>query len=104
MLILTRNIGETIRIGDDIEISVADVRGGAVRLSIKAPREVRVFREEVYQRVQSANEVAAQVAANVSGALAAAAVAQPAATQTVPVPAASQDAPDDAPTGERDER
>lgn len=72
MLVLTRNTGESIRIGDDIEISVAEVRGGSVRLSIKAPRDVRIYREEVYQRVALAETVAAQVTADAFGALAAA--------------------------------
>ena len=48
MLTLTRSVGETIRIGDDIEVHVVEVRGGTVRLGFKAPREVTIHREEVY--------------------------------------------------------
>jgi carbon storage regulator len=53
MLILTRRIGETIVIGDNlVRVSVCDVRGNQVRLSIEAPREVTVDREEIYLRKQ----------------------------------------------------
>ncbi len=51
MLTLTRSVGETIRIGDDIEVHVVEVRGGTVRLGFKAPREVTIHREEVYRLV-----------------------------------------------------
>jgi len=52
MLILTRKEGESLRLGDDIVVTVVGVKGGAVRLGIKAPRELAVHREEVYERVQ----------------------------------------------------
>ncbi len=51
MLILTRKNGETIRIGDDIEVTVLAVTGNQVRIGIDAPQEVPVHREEVYQRI-----------------------------------------------------
>ncbi|MEJ2631154.1 MAG: carbon storage regulator CsrA [Acidihalobacter sp.] len=51
MLILTRRVGETLIIGDDIAITVLGVKGNQVRLGIKAPRDVTVHREEVYQRI-----------------------------------------------------
>jgi carbon storage regulator len=55
MLILTRRIGETIVIGDNlVRVSVCEVRGNQVRLSVKAPREVVVDREEVYLKKQLA--------------------------------------------------
>ena len=54
MLTLTRSVGETIRIGDDIEIHVVEVRGGTVRLGFKAPREVAIHREEVYRQIAEA--------------------------------------------------
>lgn len=72
MLTLTRNVGETIIIGDNIEVTVAEVRGNTVRLSINAPREIRILREEVRQRIQLAEQIAAAVAANIDAALAAA--------------------------------
>jgi carbon storage regulator len=53
MLILTRKPGETIRINDDISITVLGVSGQQVRLGIEAPKEVAVHREEIYQRIQA---------------------------------------------------
>lgn len=51
MLILTRRIGETIKIGDDISITILEVQGNQVRLGILAPREIAVHREEIYQKI-----------------------------------------------------
>lgn len=72
MLTLTRTVGETIIIGTDIKIAVADVRGNTVRLSIDAPREIKILREEVHLRIQQAEQIAAQVAAEAVAAIAAA--------------------------------
>lgn len=52
MLILTRSTGKTIRIGDDIEIVILQVRGNQVRVGVTAPAHITVHREEVYQRIQ----------------------------------------------------
>ncbi len=51
MLILTRRVGETVRIGDDVSITVLGVKGNQVRIGIDAPREVAVHREEIYQKI-----------------------------------------------------
>jgi carbon storage regulator len=59
VLILTRRVGENVIVGDDIVISVIEVRGEAVRIGIQAPRSVTVHREEVYRELQRANEQAA---------------------------------------------
>jgi carbon storage regulator len=59
VLILTRRVGENVIVGDDIVISVIEVRGDAVRIGIQAPRSVTVHREEVYLELQRANEQAA---------------------------------------------
>ena len=52
MLVLTRKIGEVIRINDDITITVLAVKNNQVRMGVDAPKEVQVHREEVYQRIQ----------------------------------------------------
>jgi carbon storage regulator len=55
MLILTRYSGETVKIGDDIDVTVLGFTGNQIKIGIKAPREVAVHREEVYQRIQQEN-------------------------------------------------
>ena len=62
MLILTRRIGESVVIGDDIILTIVEVRGDSVRLGIDAPRSVDVHREEVYRELQAANQRAASPA------------------------------------------
>lgn len=52
MLILTRRIGESVIVGDNISISVLGVKGSQVRLGIEAPKDISVHREEIYQRIQ----------------------------------------------------
>ena len=52
MLILTRRVGETLMIGDDISVTVLGVKGNQVRLGVNAPRDVSVHREEIYARIQ----------------------------------------------------
>jgi carbon storage regulator len=59
VLILTRRVGENVIVGDDITISVIEVRGDAVRIGIQAPQSVTVHREEVYRELQRANQAAA---------------------------------------------
>lgn len=53
MLVLTRAIGESFRIGDDVEILVADANGVAVKLGVEAPRHIKVNRKEVHERIAS---------------------------------------------------
>ena len=59
MLVLTRKIGESIRIGDDIKITVVEVDGNSVKFGIEAPRSVAVHREEIYQKILEENKQAA---------------------------------------------
>jgi len=53
MLILTRRTGETLRIGDDVKITVLGVKGNQVRIGIDAPKYIEAHREEIYQRIQN---------------------------------------------------
>lgn len=59
MLILTRKVGETIAIGDDIKIQVIEIKGRQVRLGIQAPSDTVVHREEIFQRIQEQNRQSA---------------------------------------------
>lgn len=60
MLILTRKLGESITIGDDIKITLLDIKGKYIRIGIEAPRDVAVHRQEVYQLIQEQNIEASQ--------------------------------------------
>jgi carbon storage regulator len=62
MLVLTRKLGEVIKIGDRIKVVVVSVEGGSVKLGIEAPDEIPVHREEVYEKIASENkEASAQI-------------------------------------------
>ena len=61
MLVLSRQRDETIMIGDEIEVTVVDIRGDKVRLGISAPKEIAVHRKEVYEAIKRENRAAAQV-------------------------------------------
>jgi carbon storage regulator len=73
MLVLTRRIGERLRIGPDIEVVVLDIRGREVRIGVTAPASVPIHREEIYLRIQDANRAAALSRPDVAAALAQAA-------------------------------
>lgn len=62
MLVLTRKLGESIAIDDHIKIVVVQIKGKQVRLGIKAPKETKIHREEVYQAIQEQNQMAASMA------------------------------------------
>jgi carbon storage regulator len=62
MLVLTRKLGESIAIDDHIKIVVVQIKGKQVRLGIKAPKETKIHREEVYQAIQEQNQIASHAA------------------------------------------
>jgi carbon storage regulator len=62
MLILSRRLGESVTIGDDIVVTVVGISGNQIRLGINAPKAVRVLREEIYKTIQKENQSAATAA------------------------------------------
>ncbi|MCD6526717.1 MAG: carbon storage regulator CsrA [Desulfuromonas sp.] len=58
MLVLTRKVGEGIIIGDDIKLTIVEIKGGTIRLGIDAPRSKKIYRQEVYDRIQEQNRAA----------------------------------------------
>jgi len=61
MLILTRKQGESVAIGDEIQVTVVEIQGKQVKLGVRAPREVAVHRQEIYEKIQQENIRASQV-------------------------------------------
>jgi carbon storage regulator len=64
VLVLSRRVNQSIKIGDDIEIMIIEVRGDQVRVGVNAPRDVTVHRKEVYLQIQQENVKAASASAN----------------------------------------
>jgi carbon storage regulator len=60
MLILSRKVNEKIMIGDDVSISVIEIRGDQVRIGVDAPKKVKVFRQEVFDAIKAENKAAAE--------------------------------------------
>ena len=60
MLILSRKVNEKIMIGDDITISIIEVRGDQVRIGVDAPRSIKVFRQEVFDAIKAENKAASE--------------------------------------------
>ena len=60
MLVLTRKPGEGILIGDDVSIKIIEVKGGTIRIGIDAPRDKKIYRQEIYERIVEENRNAAQ--------------------------------------------
>lgn len=95
MLVLTRRTGERVLIGDDIEVTVLEVKGDSVRLGIQAPRETRIQRAEIVAAVENENRSAAQAGADQQQALLAALAGRRTAAKTP--------APEGAPAAAHDE-
>ena len=57
MLILTRRVGETLMIGDEVTVTVLGVKGNQVRIGVNAPKNVAVHREEIYQKIQTEDDI-----------------------------------------------
>jgi carbon storage regulator len=64
LLVLTRKVGESIRIGEDIELKIVDIDGEQIKLGINAPKHIEVHRQEVYEAIQTENEQAASLEEN----------------------------------------
>lgn len=64
MLILTRRVGETLMIGDEVTVTVLGVKGNQVRIGVNAPKHVAVHREEIYERIQREQEQNGNAVAN----------------------------------------
>lgn len=64
MLILTRRVGETVVIGEDVSVTVLGVKGNQIRLGINAPKDVSVHRQEIFERIQNENSDEGSSAAN----------------------------------------
>jgi carbon storage regulator len=64
MLVLTRKVGESIHIGEDIEVVVTAVEQNKVKLGIRSPRQIPVYRQELYQKIKQGNREAAQMETN----------------------------------------
>jgi carbon storage regulator len=62
VLILTRKVGESIMIGESVEVKVLGMRGGQVKIGIEAPKDLKVHREEIYQRIRAEQESERQAA------------------------------------------
>ncbi|MDD5036195.1 MAG: carbon storage regulator CsrA [Methylococcaceae bacterium] len=67
MLILTRRVGETLMIGDDVTVTVLGVKGNQVRIGVNAPKDVSVHREEIYERIKKEQQQNQANAANSTG-------------------------------------
>jgi carbon storage regulator len=67
MLILTRKPGESVYIGDDIKITIVEIKGHQIRVGVDAPREMRIYREEIYLQILEENKQAAEAAKSSDG-------------------------------------
>ncbi len=67
MLVLTRRLGEVLRIGDGITIKVVEIKGKQVKVGISAPTDLPIYREEVYEKVQAENRLSSELTMDIFG-------------------------------------
>ncbi|MBL7048039.1 MAG: carbon storage regulator CsrA [Nitrospira sp.] len=67
MLVLTRKLGEILRIGQGITIKIVDVKGKQVKIGIEAPADLTIYREEIYERIQAENKLSSSLPVDVFG-------------------------------------
>ncbi len=67
MLVLTRRLGEVLRIGDGITIKVVEIKGKQVKVGISAPTDLPIYREEVYEKVQAENRLSSEITMDLFG-------------------------------------
>ncbi len=67
MLILSRKVNEKIMIGEDVSVTIIEIRGDQVKIGVEAPKSVKVFRQEVFEAIQNENRAAAAASPNLEG-------------------------------------
>ncbi len=101
MLVLSRRKDETIVIGDDVRVTIVDIRGDTVRLGITAPKAIPVYRQEIYEAIQRENVEAAQAKPDGLDALAGAFGAMGGPAPAPPAPREEQNEDDKEPPGKK---
>ncbi len=67
MLVLTRKLGEVLRIGDGITVKIVEIKGKQVKIGISAPVDLSIYREEIYEKIQSENRLSAELSMDIFG-------------------------------------
>ncbi len=67
MLVLTRKLGEVLRIGDGITVKIIEIKGKQVKVGISAPVDLSIYREEIYEKIQSENRLSAELSMDIFG-------------------------------------
>jgi carbon storage regulator len=67
MLVLTRKLGEVLRIGDGITVKIVEIKGKQVKIGISAPVDLSIYREEIYEKIQAENRLSAELSMDIFG-------------------------------------